>query len=62
MHRLHEVIATADRLRRDDSAETAIEYTVIAGFLSIMIAGAVYLIGQGILVGYYEKIAAALLR
>ena len=59
MHRLHKVMATADRLRRDDSAATAIEYTVIAGFLSIMIAGAAYLIGQGILIGYYEKIVAA---
>ncbi|BBF91325.1 Flp family type IVb pilin [Blastochloris tepida] len=59
MRRLLEVIATADRLRRDEGAATAIEYTMIAGFLSIMIAGPAYLIGQGILINYFEKIVAA---
>lgn len=44
----------------DARGVTAIEYAVIAAFLSIMIVGAVNLLGQNVKTEFFDQIAQAL--
>ncbi|NJL07280.1 MAG: Flp family type IVb pilin [Methylacidiphilales bacterium] len=59
MRQFRKALAAA-RFWSDDRGATAIEYTLIAGLVSIVIVGAVNAIGQGILVNFYDRIVAAL--
>ncbi len=41
----------------DDRGATAIEYAMIAGFLSIVVVTAVDLLGQNVKTAFFDKIA-----
>jgi Flp pilus assembly pilin Flp len=43
---------------RDNRGTTAIEYAIIAGFLSIFIITAVDLLGQNVKTMFFDKLAA----
>ena len=48
------------RFFADTQGATAIEYAMIAGFLSAFIVGAVNLLGQNVYNAFFSKIAAAM--
>jgi Flp pilus assembly pilin Flp len=54
----HRIAKIASRFRRDTRGTNAIEYALIAGVVSIAIAGAVFLLG-GQVAALYQQILAA---
>jgi|GEM_PF-1098049 len=49
-----------DRFIHNENGATAIEYAIIAAFLSIVIAATVYVIGGDLNANYYQPVADAL--
>jgi pilus assembly protein Flp/PilA len=56
---LHRTLADVQRFRRDEHGATAIEYTLIAGFIGLVIVIAVSNVGTK-LTPIFETIASAL--